>query len=80
MTSAVPVVDLENVQLEAVRAGARELGAVQVVNHRVPAELSEDLGLFAHANVWPADGPGLREAALAYMAACRGLAENPAGR
>jgi hypothetical protein len=42
MTYAVPVVDLENVQLEAVRAGARELGAVQVVNHGVPAELSEN--------------------------------------
>ena len=41
MTYAVPVVDLENVQLEAVRAGARELGAVQVVNHGVPAELEQ---------------------------------------
>jgi hypothetical protein len=29
MTYAVPVVDLENVQLQAVRAGAQELGAVQ---------------------------------------------------
>jgi hypothetical protein len=38
------------------------------------------LGLFAHANVWPADDQGLREAALANMAACRGLAENSAGR
>jgi flavonol synthase len=143
MTYAVPVVDLENVQLEAVRAGARELGAVQVVNHGVPAELIEDLGrrmdrllslpraekarlasphpyrgwrqwpddfgrlelerfnvaqfdtvaeasaagldeeylgLFAHANVWPADDPGLRETALVYMAACRGLAERMLGR
>ena len=43
MTYAVPVVDLENVQLEAVRAGAQELGALQVVNHGVDAELSEDL-------------------------------------
>ena len=43
MTYAVPVVDLENVQLQAVRAGARELGAVQVINHGVPGELSEDL-------------------------------------
>ena len=138
MTYAIPVIDLENVQLDAVRAGAAELGAVQVVNHGVPGELSEDLGrrvgrllgrpradkarlasphpyrgwrqwpddfgrlelerfnvaqfdgvaeaeaagvpreylgLFAHANVWPADDPGLRERAVAYMAACRGLAE-----
>jgi flavonol synthase len=135
MTYAIPVVDLENVQLDAVRAGAGELGAVQVVNHGVPgadlerrmarllgrpradkarlasphpyrgwrqwpddfgrlelerfnvaqfddvAEASaagvgeEFLGLYAHANVWPADDPGLRETARAYMAACRGLAE-----
>jgi isopenicillin N synthase-like dioxygenase len=142
MTYAVPVVDLENVQLQAVRAGAQELGAVQVVNHGVPGELSEDLGrrmarllslpraekallasphpyrgwrqwpddfgrlelerfnvaqfgdiaeasaagvdeeylgLFAHANVWPADDPGLRKTALAYMAGCRGLAERMLG-
>jgi flavonol synthase len=142
MTYAVPVIDLENVQLEAVRAGTRELGAVQVVNHGVPGELSDDLGrrmgrllslpraekarlasphpyrgwrqwpddfgrlelerfnvaqfgsvaeasaagvdeeflgLYAHANVWPADDPGLRETALAYMAACRGLAERMLG-
>ena len=38
MTYAVPVVDLEDVQLEAVRAGTQELGALQVVNHRVDAE------------------------------------------
>ncbi len=138
MTYAVPVVDLEDVQLEAVRAGTQELGAIQVVNHGVPAGLSEDLGrrmarllglpraekarlasphpyrgwrqwpddfgrlelerfnvaqfdsvaeasaagvaeeylgLYAHANAWPADDPGLRETARAYMAACRGLAE-----
>jgi len=138
MTYAVPVVDLEDVQLEAVRAGRQELGAVQVVNHGVPAELSGDLerrmarllsmpraekarlasphpyrgwrqwpddfgrpelerfnvaqfddvseasvagvgeeylGLYAHDNLWPADDPGLRETARAYMQACRELAE-----
>jgi hypothetical protein len=47
MTYAIPVTDLENVQLEAIRAG---------------------------------DDPGLRERALAHLAACRGLAENSAGR
>lgn len=134
MTYAVPVVDLEDVQLDAVRAGAQELGAVQVVNHGVPEELSADLGrrmdrllslpraekarlasphpyrgwrqwpddfgrlelerfnvaqfddvaeataagvgeeylgLYAHANLWPAGDPGLRETARAYMQACR---------
>src|SRR6516165_4256155 len=142
MPYAVPVIDLENVQLEAVRAGTLELGAVQVVNHGVPGELSEDLrrrmarllslpqaekarlasphpyrgwrqwpddfgrlelerfnvaqfdsiaeasaagvdeeylGLFGQANLWPADDPGLRETARAYMAACRGLAERMLG-
>ena len=142
MTYAIPVIDLENVQLEAVRAGTLELGAVQVVNHGVPGELSEDLGrrmarllslpraekarlasphpyrgwrqwpddfgrlelerfnvaqfdsvaeasaagvdeeflgLYAHANVWPAEDPGLRDTARAYMAACRGLAERMLG-
>src|SRR6516165_10661876 len=44
MTYAVPVIDLENEQLEAVRTGTQELGAVQVVNHGVPAELTADLG------------------------------------
>jgi flavonol synthase len=142
MTYAVPVIDLENVQLEAVRAGTQELGAVQVVNHGVPAELTEDLGrrmarllslppaekarlasphpyrgwrqwpddfgrlelerfnvaqfdgvaqasaagvdeeylgLYAHANLWPAGDPGLRETARAYMAACLNLAERLLG-
>jgi hypothetical protein len=44
MTYAIPVIDLENVQLDAVRAATEELGAVQVVNHGVPGELSADLG------------------------------------
>ena len=42
MTYAVPVVDLEDVQLEAVRAGTQELGVRQVVNHGVAAELAEN--------------------------------------
>jgi isopenicillin N synthase-like dioxygenase len=137
MTYAIPVVDLEDVQLDAVRAGTEELGAIQVINHGVPEELSDDLGrrmarllgrpraekaelasphpyrgwrqwpddfgrlelerfnvaqfdsvadaraagvpqeylgLYGHANVWPADDPGLREAASGYMRACLGLA------
>jgi len=142
MTYGIPVIDLEDVPLEAVRAGTEELGAVQVVNHGVPQELSADLarrmerllslpraekarlasphpyrgwrqwpddfgrlelerfnvaqfdsvaeasaagvgedylGLYAHANAWPADDPGLRETAFGYMAACRGLAERMLG-
>jgi isopenicillin N synthase-like dioxygenase len=37
----------------------------------VPADY---LGLFAHPNLWPEDDPGLRDAALAYIEASRGLA------
>jgi flavonol synthase len=37
------------------------------------------LGLYAHANRWPEDDPGLRETALAYMEACRRLAERMLG-
>jgi flavonol synthase len=39
----------------------------------------EYLGLYAHANVWPEDNPGLREAAFGYMEACRRLAERMLG-
>jgi len=35
----------------------------------------EYLGLFAHANLWPEDDPGLRDAALAYIEASLGLAD-----
>jgi flavonol synthase len=35
----------------------------------------EHLGLFGHANMWPDDDPGLREAAFAYLDAARRLAE-----
>ena len=37
------------------------------------------LGLYAHANAWPADDPGLRAAAFGYMEACRRLAERMLG-
>jgi flavonol synthase len=143
MTSAIPVIDLEaadagdRAQLEAIRAGTEELGAIQVVRHGVPQDLIDDLnrrmarllglprsekarlasphpyrgwrqwpddfgrlelerfnvaqfdtvadasaagvpeeylGLYAHANRWPEDDPGLRETALQYMEACRRLA------
>jgi isopenicillin N synthase-like dioxygenase len=35
----------------------------------------EHLGLFAHANMWPAEDPGLRDVAFEYMAAARRIAE-----
>jgi flavonol synthase len=49
MTAAIPVIDLEaahagdRAQLEAVRAGTEELGAVQVVRHGIPQDLISDL-------------------------------------
>jgi len=39
----------------------------------------EYLGLYAHANVWPTDDPGLRETASGYMQACRRLAATMLG-
>src|ERR1017187_1052447 len=144
MISAIPVIDLRAAspgntsQLGAVRAATEQLGALQVINHGVPAELISDLsartarllglpraekaklasphpyrgwrqwpdafgrlelerfnvaqfddigaartagldekylGLYAHANVWPADDPGLREVAFRYIEASCGLAK-----
>lgn len=143
MTSVIPVIDLEaadagdRAQLEAIRAATEDLGAVQVVNHGVPGELTADLGarmdrllslpraqkatlasphpyrgwrqwpddfgrlelerfnvaqfddiedaraagvaqehlgLYAHANMWPPEDPGLREAAFGYIEASGRLA------
>ena len=144
MTPAIPVIDVEaaeagdRAQLDAVRTGTEEFGAVQVVNHGVPQDLVTDLnarmarllgrpraekaklasphpyrgwrqwpddfgrlelerfnvaqfddieaaraagvpedylGLFAHANLWPEDDPGLRDAAAGYIEAARRLAD-----
>ncbi len=143
MTRAIPVIDLEaaeagdSSQLSAVRAATEDLGAVQVVNHGVPQDLTADLsarmarllglprakkaelatphpyrgwrqwpddfgrlelerfnvaqfddigharaagldeaylGLYAQANMWPQDDPGLRKAAFGYIEASRRLA------
>jgi isopenicillin N synthase-like dioxygenase len=41
---------------------------------RAAGVAAEHLGLFAHANLWPTDDPGLRDAVLAYIEASRGLA------
>jgi flavonol synthase len=148
MTPSIPVIDLDaasagdRTQLDAVRSGTEELGAIQVVNHGVPQDLSSDLGrrvalllglpraakanlasphpyrgwrqwpddfgrlelerfmvaqfddiaeasaaglpeeylgLYAQANAWPEDDPGLREVAFGYMEACRRLAERMLG-
>ena len=44
------------------------------------AGIAQDhLGLFAHANLWPASDPGLREVALAYIEASRALAARMLG-
>jgi isopenicillin N synthase-like dioxygenase len=49
MTTALPVIDVEaaeagdRAQLDAVRTATEDFGAVQVVNHGVPQELSADL-------------------------------------
>ncbi len=44
------------------------------------AGLGEDyLGLYAHANVWPEDDPGLRDAASGYIEASRRLATRMLG-
>ena len=37
------------------------------------------LGLYAHANVWPADDPGLRDLTHQYIAASRGVADRVLG-
>ena len=37
------------------------------------------LGLYAHANVWPADDPGLRDLTHEYIAASRGVADRVLG-
>src|SRR5436189_184959 len=37
------------------------------------------LGLFAHANLWPAGDPGVRDTAVAYIAASLGLATRMLG-
>ena len=46
---------------------------------RAAGVAAEHLGLFAHANLWPADDPGLRDAALAYIEASHGLANRMLG-
>jgi isopenicillin N synthase-like dioxygenase len=143
MTPAIPLIDLtaadagDSAQLDAIRAATEDLGAVQVVSHGVPEELTADLnarmdrllrlpraqkaalasphpyrgwrqwpddlgrlelerfnmaqfddieaaraagvadehlGLFAHANMWPPDDPGLRETAFGYLEAAGRLA------
>jgi flavonol synthase len=46
---------------------------------RAAGVAEEHLGLFAHANLWPADDPGVRDAAQAYIEASRGLASRMLG-
>jgi flavonol synthase len=46
---------------------------------RAAGVAEEHLGLFAYANLWPTDDPGLRDAAQAYIEASRGLANRMLG-
>jgi isopenicillin N synthase-like dioxygenase len=46
---------------------------------RAAGVAEEHLDLFAHANLWPADDPGLRNAAQAYIEASRRLANRMLG-
>jgi flavonol synthase len=47
-----------------------DIGAARAAGLR-----EEYLGLYAHANMWPADDPGLREVAFRYIEASRKLAK-----
>src|SRR2546429_1451105 len=46
---------------------------------RAAGVATEHLGLFAHANLWPAGDPGVRDTAVAYIAASLGLATRMLG-
>jgi len=46
---------------------------------RAAGVAAEHLGLFAHANLWPAGDPGVRDTAVAYIAASLGLATRMLG-
>ncbi len=64
-------------RLELERFNVAEFnGVVEASAAGVPEEY---LGLYAHANLWPEDDPGLREVARQYMAACLGLARRMLG-
>jgi isopenicillin N synthase-like dioxygenase len=56
------------------------VGQFDDAGHARAAGLPEEyLGLYAHANVWPADDPGLRDLAFRYIAAAQSLAERVLG-
>ncbi len=64
-------------RLELERFNAAEFdGIAEASAAGVPEEY---LGLYAHANLWPEDDPGLRQVAREYMAACLGLARRMLG-
>jgi flavonol synthase len=63
--------DFGRLELERFNVGQFENAA----DARAAGLPEEYLGLYAHANVWPADDPGLRDLARQYIAASRYLAE-----
>jgi isopenicillin N synthase-like dioxygenase len=49
------------------------------VDARAAGVAEQYLSLYAHANVWPPDDPGMREVTFRYIEACRRLAERVLG-
>ncbi|WP_300611456.1 2OG-Fe(II) oxygenase family protein, partial [Trebonia sp.] len=67
--------DFGRLELERFNVGQFDNAA----DARAAGLAEEYLGLYAHANVWPADDPGLREVTHRYIAAARGVAERTLG-
>ncbi len=67
--------DFGRLELERFNVGQFDNAA----DARAAGLAEEYLGLYAHANVWPADDPGLREVTHRYIAAARGVAERVLG-
>jgi isopenicillin N synthase-like dioxygenase len=67
--------DFGRLELERFNVGQFDNAA----DARAAGLAEEYLGLYAHANVWPADDPGLRDVTHRYIAAARGVAERVLG-
>jgi flavonol synthase len=67
--------DFGRLELERFNAGQFDNAA----DARAAGLPEEYLGLYAHANVWPADDPGLRDLTHQYIAASRGVADRVLG-
>jgi flavonol synthase len=67
--------DFGRLELERFNVGQFDNAA----DARAAGLAEEFLGVYAHANVWPADDPGLRDLTHGYIAASRGVAERVLG-